>query len=184
MRFSSMWRPVLLGAVVSIFAATAHAQGSATNFDQLSVLVQSGDRLTVTGASGGVVEGRVLDLTSSTLTLQVDGQPRQFLLDDVRTISRQQHADVGKGAAWGFGVGAGLALVGYAQTGGCSSCGAVIVAGTVMTGAIGAGIGAVFATATVHDHVIFSKPGTANVKLSAGPIVDRNHRGVMLTARW
>jgi len=184
MRFQSTWRSALPGTLVLALAASAHAQALATNFDQLSVLVQGGDRLTVTGTSGGVVEGRILDLTSSSLTLKVDGQPRQFLLDDVRTITRPQHASLGKGAAWGFGIGAGWAFVSLAGSGGCSSCGGLITFATLMTGAMGAGIGTGFAAATVRDHVIFSRPGTGNVKLSAGPIVDRNHTGVMLTARW
>jgi hypothetical protein len=125
-------------------------------------------------------------VTSSTLTLKVDGQPRQFLLDDVRTISRQEHANVHKAAAWGFGAGAALGLLGLPGTE-CrigAGCAATAVSLSLLLGGMGAGIGAGFAAATVHDHVIFSKPGTSNVKLSAGPIVDRNHTGVMLTARW
>ena len=182
MRFQLTCRPALLGVVVLAFAISAYAQRPAADFGQLGVLVYTGDRVTVTGSSGGVVEGRILDLSPSKLTIKVDGQPRQFLLDDVRTISRQQHASIGKGAAWGFGIGAGLGLWTYASVARC--CGGLIFAGTVLTGAMGAGIGAGFAAATMTDHVVFAKPGTGNVKLSAGPIIGRNNAGVMLTAQW
>jgi hypothetical protein len=184
MRFQSVWRPILLSAAVLALGTHAFAQGIATNFDQLGVLVKGGDSITMTGSSGGVFEGRILDVSPSTLTLDVGGHAREFVLDDVRTISRSQHASLGKGAAWGFGIGAGWALVGLSASGNCNSCGGIITTITLTTGAMGAGIGTGIAAVTVRDHVIFANPSTSSVKWSAGPILGRERAGVKMTVRW
>jgi hypothetical protein len=186
MHVQSLWRLALLGAAALTIAGSAHAQATANDFERLSRLVKDGDRVSVTGSSGGIVEGNILDVRPSALTLKVDGQPREFLLDDVRTISRQQHANIQKGAWWGFGIGVGLGLAGLPATE-CrlgAECAQVALTMPLMVGGISAAIGAGFAAATTRDRVIFVRSGIGNVKLSAGPIVDRTHTGVRLTARW
>jgi len=186
MHVQSLWRLALLSAAALTVAGSAHAQTTANNFEQLSLLVKSGDRVSVTGSSGGIVEGRILDVRPSAMTLNVNGQPKEFMLDDVRAISRRQHADLGKAAWWGFGIGVGLGLAGLPATE-CrlgAECAQVALTMPLMVGGISAAIGAGFAAATTRDRVVFVRPGTGNIKLAAEPIVDRTHAGVRLTARW
>jgi hypothetical protein len=184
MRLQSIWRQALLSGVVLALAAGASAQQPATNFEQLSVLVKDGDRVAVSGTSGGVVEGKILDLSLSTLTLKVDGHPQKFLLDDVRTISRQQHANVHKAAWWGFGIGATVGLLALPATE-CRlgpDCARTAAMMSLLNGGIFAGIGAGFAAATVRDKVIFERQ--SGVKLSFAPVVGRERAAMLLTARW
>ena len=184
MRIHTIWRPALLGALLFSLATAANAQTSLDTFDDLRTVVKAGDRMTVTGASGGVFDGRLLDLTPTTIALKVDGVRREFAIDDVRSISRRQHANVRKGAWWGFGIGAGLGLLGLPATE-CRlgpECGtAALRIGAVM-GGLGAAIGAGFAASTVTDRVIFEP--RSGVKISFAPMVERQARGVRMSVRF
>jgi hypothetical protein len=176
---------VICGAI-ALMASIAHAQDIPTSFDQLRVLVKPGDTVTVTDGSGGVMQGRILDLSSATLGLQVDGQRREFSADDVRTIRQRRHANLATGAKWGFGIGTGFGLFSLAAaTRGdrCDGCLPLILIGSAFYGGMGAGIGVGVAAAIVRPHVIFARPD-ASVKLSVSPMVGRERTGIMLTARW
>ena len=186
MLLQSMRRPDLLGALVLVFAATAaQAQEIASNFDQLRVVVKPGDIVTVRASSGGLMRGRVLDLSSAALGLQVDGQRHELSMDAVSAITQGRHANLESGAKWGFGIGAGLALTmaAIASARGRCDCLPLFFIGGAIYGGIGAGIGVGIAATTVHEHMIFANPG-ASAKLNVQPIVRGGRKGLMLTARW
>jgi hypothetical protein len=184
MRIHTIWRPALLGALLFFLATAANAQTPPDTFDSLRSVVKAGDRITVTGASGGVFDGRLLDLTPTTIALDVDDMRREFAIDDVRSISRRQHANVRKGAWWGFGIGAGFGLLGLPATE-CRvgpDCGTAALKIGVVMGGLGAAIGAGFAASTVADRVIFEP--RSGVKVSFAPMVDRQARGVRMSVRF
>jgi hypothetical protein len=184
MRIRTIWRPALLGALLFFLATAANAQTPPDTFDGLRSVVKAGDRITVTGASGGVFDGRLLDLTPTTIALDVDDMRREFAIDDVRSISRRQHASVSKAAWWGFGIGAALGgLVGL--TSDCRlgpDCAGPAAKGGLLLGGIFAGVGAGFAASTVADRVIFEP--RSGVKVSFAPMVDRQARGVRMSVRF
>jgi hypothetical protein len=185
MRIHTIVRPALVAAVLVFLATTVNAQAPIDTFDGLQKHVKAGDRITVTGGSGGVFEGRLLDLSISTLTVNVDGMPREFSIDDVRSITRARHADVRKTAWWGFGIGAGLGLIALPASE-CrigADCAATAARMAFVTGGLFAAAGAGFAAATPRNTVIFARAGSG-AKLSLAPVVSRERLGAQVSVRF
>jgi len=179
-------RPVLLAvALVASLVRAAGAQDVATSFEQLRPLLKAGELVTVTDSSGSAVKGRVIDLSPATLKLQSEQASLEFALVDVREISQKRRLKLSTGAAWGFGVAAGVAslrlLPAFNQ--GCRDCAASMGGAILMTGAMGAAVGAAVAAAVVTTHVVFvntsSKP-----KVTFAPLVDRDRRGAQVSLRF
>jgi hypothetical protein len=87
-------RHAIAAAVIALLCASAApaqtmteaGPGVATSFEQLRVLARSGDTVTLTDASFSPVSGRIDTLTSSTLSLVVNGIRRNFEPSDVTAI--------------------------------------------------------------------------------------------------
>ena len=90
---------LLLLIVASAPPAAAQTAGS---FEQLAVLVESGDRITVTDSSGREHTGRIIDLSPSGLELWTDGARQDFREPHVYTISQVRWDTLGNGAWFGF----------------------------------------------------------------------------------
>ena len=110
-----MKSPIATTVMVLVFAASAAAQdnevGVAASFEQLQVLVTPGNTVTVTDPAGSVTSGRIDSLSSSALSLLVDGTRRTFSDIDVSTIRQRRGDSLANGAWWGFGVGVGLVVL-------------------------------------------------------------------------
>ena len=185
MHSHTICRAALVAAALFFLATTAYAQDPSDTFEGLQSVIQAGDHISVTGGSGGLFDGTLLDLSTTTLTLKVDGIPRVFSIDDVRFITRPQHLNVRSGAWWGLGIGAGLGLVGLPATE-CrigAGCAGAAVALTGLFGGLGAAIGAASAATTVTDQLIFARRGYG-AKLSFAPLVDRARRGVQMSVKF
>lgn len=178
----SFTQPTLLAVVfLASLGSAAGAQSPATSFGQLRALVKAGDVVTVTDNAGDIVKGRIVDVSPNRLTI-VDGRLRDFAVADVRRIAQQRHASLGKGAAWGAGFGAGMALLmsGYDFSSYRAPYAYVI---GLKFGALGAAAGAGLAAATIGEHVIFANPANGT-NLTLTPLVDRERRGVRMSVRF
>ena len=98
-------------------AASADAQELAGTFEQLRVLVKTGDALTVTDGAGQPVRGKLAHLSASSLVLNVSGTNREFQSAEVNTIEKRGSDSLRNGALIGMAVGAGLAALAMAATG-------------------------------------------------------------------
>jgi hypothetical protein len=182
-------RLAVASGVCVIFLAGAtrvEAQGVASTFEQLSVLVKQGDKITVVDASGVKADGRVGLLSGGTLTITTPSGMRHLGEADVAEIRQRRPDSLKNGAIIGAvcattwyvrmaaimsGVDEGGVQVGSAITGG-------VVIGT-LGAAAGAGIDAMIA----HKQVIYRKGShTASVTLS--PLVGRGRRGAAVTVRF
>ena len=67
------WRTAALCLLFVAGARAAGAQHVATSFEQLAVLVNRGDHVTVADDAGREIHGKIADLSPSALTLVVDG---------------------------------------------------------------------------------------------------------------
>ena len=112
------------------------AQGQATSFDQLSVLVRPGDKVTVTPTTGSPFSGRIASLSGSGLKLRVGKELRELQELDVATVRHRRPDSLRNGALWGLGIGAATGMV---ACGRCHVGPGLVVAG--LYGGIGAGIG-------------------------------------------
>src|SRR5262245_18422832 len=107
-------RAACAGLLLAVSAAQASAQDVARSFEQLQVLVQPGDTVTVRDAQGAEKKGRITSLTDAALTVAQGDGTRAFHEADVATIDQRRGDPLKNGALWGLGVGMGLAGLGIA----------------------------------------------------------------------
>jgi len=170
-------------ALLLTIVGTADAQELASSFDQLRVVVKSGDVLAVTGGDGHLFRGRLVSLSASTMDLiAADGTRRALGEEDVRTIRISRPDSLGNGAKTGFAVGGGLGLLaGLAflhEFGGESFI--VVAEVAALYGGLGAGIGVGIDALISSNDVIFFRPG-GKATLRVAPILGRQARGMRLT---
>ena len=163
-----------------------HTDRPRASFDQLSVLVKPGDKITVVDARGVRTDGRVGLLSRGTLTLTTPFGMRQLGELDVAEIRQRRGDSLKNGAIIGAvsattyyviigalfaGMDGGDVLVGQAITGG------VVFAG--LGAAAGAGIDALI----TRRQVIYRK-GSHESSVTLSPLVGRGRRGAAITVRF
>lgn len=152
---------------------TAAAQGIATSYQELRLLVRAGDKVTVVDHTGQKVSGRITDLSSTSLALVVDGRPREWRETEVATITQRRGDSLTNGALIGLGTGAGISAIGIA----ISSANDVyddvnageVAAVIALYAAIGAGIGAGIDALISRHRVIFERESGPAVSLMIAP---------------
>jgi hypothetical protein len=157
-------RVLFPGLAVLSLAVASEAQELAGTFDQLRVLVKTGDTVRVTDSHGQELRGPIVELSPSSLALQVAGSRRSLLEHEIVAIHQRRNDSLANGAKWGFLVGAGLGVLGGLTVvreydGGGS---ALIPMLGLVYGAIGAGAGAGIDAMHTGDQVIFAWRGKAS----------------------
>jgi hypothetical protein len=177
------------GAVFLILCAggtRVEAQGVASSFDQLGVLVQPGDKISVVDVTGREAEGRIGKLSRDMLTLVTEAGPRQFGEVDVAKIRQRRDDSLTNGAIIGAAAGTAYFLTMVALLGD-SDGGEVIVstavAGGVLFAAMGAGAGAGIDALITRRQVIYQKPAGGN-RVSVSPLFGHGRRGAAVTVSF
>ena len=168
--------PLLLTLLLLTAAATppANAQ-TASSFEQLGLLVRSGDRVTVTDSAGREQTGSIIDLSRTMLTLRIDGARHDFRPTSVSTIRQWRSDSLKQGALIGLAAGAVTAaafFVPYPESSGSVTAVFVGLFAAAGTG-VGVGIDALIPT----RQVIFRSP-TAARRVTVAPILTSNRQGV------
>lgn len=169
-------------ACVFLAATSAQAQELAGTFEQLRVLVKAGDTLTVTDTAGQPVRGKLVNLSSSSLSLNVSGTARDFQKVDVNTITRRGSDSLKNGALIGMLVGGGLAALAIAVDGEYADAGVLVAAALIYSG-VGAGIGAGIDALIEGQRVIYANPGSSRARLSVAPVLRGPRKGVLVSLR-
>jgi hypothetical protein len=101
-----------------------NVQTVATSFEQLRTLVKNGDSVTVTDPMGNEIQGKIANLSASSLAVLVSGTRRDLLESEVGTIQQRRSDSLANGAAWGavVGAGAGFGIVMVAMVAICNGC--------------------------------------------------------------
>jgi hypothetical protein len=178
-------RVLSAGLLLALLAGPAEAQQLAGSFDQLQVLVKTGDTVRVTDSRGEEVRGSIADLSSSSLALKVGGSRRTFLEGDIASIHQRRNDSLANGAKWGFAVGAGLGVLGgitIASEYGSGGAAFIPILGMVY-GAIGAGAGAGIDAMHRSEQVIYGRRGAPS-KLTLHPILTADRKGVLASLRF
>jgi hypothetical protein len=163
------------------------AQAPARSFEQLQVLVAPGETLSVTDATGREVTGRLAELTSAALTLELDGGARTWEVADVRRV-RQRHGDsLLNGTLIGAGVGAGL--IGTAIVVECSrddtTCDGFAALAFAIYTAAGAGVGALVDAAIRGRRVVFEAPPPGpSPSVALAPVVSPHGAALHVLVRF
>jgi hypothetical protein len=169
---------ILLLAVLTLAAGEeVRAQGPATSFDQLSVLVDRGDKVRVTPSSGKPFSGRIVGLSASELTLRVGDELRRLKEADVSAIRHRRQDSLRNGALWGLGAGATAGMVA------CGRChigpGLAVAA---LYGGLGAGIGVGIDALIEGKVTVFEGLGKSRVVLR--PQLTPSHKGATVSVQW
>lgn len=160
------------------------AQGVASSFDQLSVLVKPGDKITVVDLAGREAEGRIGMLSRDRLRLVTPAGPWELGEVDVAQIRQRRSDSLQNGAIIGAAAGAGyglalLAIAASANDGGGPIPAGVVTGMVVFTG-IGAAAGAGIDALIARKQVIYRKPPGEN-RFSVSPLLGRGRRGAAVT---
>ena len=151
-----------------------------SSFEQLQVLVKPGDKIYVTDSAGKTTEGRIRDLSSSSLVLDVKGSRHDWLQADVREIAQWRGDSLKNGALIGLATGAILtgilAGVTCSYEEGCDPAG--ITAGIAFSAGIGAAIGVGFDAMISTKQIIFRGRNQTTARFQIRPIINRSDKGV------
>ena len=179
-----MLHVVRIVALITLVAASAEAQELAGTFDQLQVLVKPGDTLTVTDDAGERIRGKLSQLSTSSLVLNVSGTQREFQSDEVKRIEKRGPDSLKNGALIGLAIGAGIAGLGIAASVNSSDAdaGLFVIAGLIYSG-IGAGIGVGIDALVEGRRVIYARSSGTSGKLTVVPVFSGPRKGVLVSLR-
>lgn len=161
-----------------LVAATADAQQVAGTFDQLRVLVKPGDTLTITDTAGQRLRGKLAELSSASLVLEVSGTRRVFPGTEVDIIEKRGSDSLKNGALIGLSVGAGVFGPFAGASTGDWGYGALAA---VLYGGIGAGIGVGVDALIEGQRVIYAASPSTRTSFHITPILSRSRKGVLVT---
>jgi hypothetical protein len=173
-----------IAALLILVAPSAEAQELAGTFEQLRVLVKAGDTLTVTDGAGQRVQGKLSNLSSSSLALIVSGTSREFQSGEVSTIEKRGSDSLKNGALTGFAIGGLIGAAGMIALAGTADNPAALVAvGALMYGGIGAGIGTGIDALIEGRRVIYARSSSAGTTLTVAPMLSGRRKGVLVSLR-
>lgn len=169
--------------VLAACVAAADAQELAGSFDQLRVLVKTGDKITVTDDAGRETTGRIAELSSSSLALLVGDERRDLQATEIDTIRQRRGDSLANGAKWGFGIGAILGFAGslaVASQEDVEDDVAIVAISTLFYGAVGAGIGVGVDAMNSAEQVIYVRRAASADRLTVRPLLTRQRQGAMV----
>ena len=167
----------LVLAAVAVTASIADAQG--VTFDRLALQLNQGDSVIVTHSDGRRLRGRIVDLSASTLALQIDGLRRDLDGSDISVIRHRERDSLENGAAIGFGSGVAISVSLFALFGGLDQAGIVFFYSSLF-GAAGAGIGAGLDAMHQEPRVVY-RAAPSNRRIAVSPVVSPERQGVSVS---
>ena len=165
--------------LVAATATAPLAEAQSLSFDRLALQLNQGDRITVTGSDGRELQGRIVDLSSSTLSLETAGLRRDLSGGDVSVIRRRERDSLKNGAAIGFASGAAIIVGLFARSGELDHAGIVFFYSSLF-GAAGAGIGAGLDALHESSRVIYSTT-PSNRRFAVAPLLSRDSGGLSVS---
>jgi hypothetical protein len=184
---------VTIGGIVFLLLCVggtrAGAQGVASSFDQLSVLVKPGDKISVVDVTGRETDGRIGTLSRDALTLVTEAGPRVLAEADVGKIRQRRGDPLRNGAIIGAAAGGsfGLTMLWLVESGRFGDGGGVqpgsVVTGLMYFTGIGAAIGVGMDALIARRQVIYQKPAGGS-KVSVSPLFGHGRRGAAVSIKF
>ncbi len=172
-----MVRIIALVLVAATLTASL-AEAQTVSYDRLAFRLNAGDRITVTNSAGQELQGRFVDLSSSTLSLQADGRRHDLNRSDVSTVQVRHRDSLKNGALLGFMLGAvaGAGLVGRSA----DAYPVVKLSIASLFGGAGAGIG-VGVDALHQGSKVVYRASPSNRRLAVSPVLSRERHGLSVS---
>ena len=162
------------------------AQDVASSFEQLTVLVKPGDKISVVDVTGREAGGRIGTLSRDALTLVTEAGPRRLGEGDVAQVRQRRDDSLKNGAIIGAVAGAAYFVTAAAllrdSDGGDVIVGTAIAGGVLFAGmgaAAGVGIDALIA----RRQVIYQKPGGGS-RVSVAALFSHGHLGAAVSVNF
>jgi hypothetical protein len=162
------------------------AQGVASSFEQLGVLVKPGDKITVVDVTGRDLEGRVGKLSRDTLTVTTPAGPRELGEVDVAEIRQRRDDSLKNGAIIGAVAGAAYFVTAAALLSDSDGGDVIVgtaVAGGVMFAGLGAAAGVGIDALITRKQVIYRKSAHGTT-VGLAPLFGRGRRGAAVTVKF
>ena len=166
-------------AMPSLSAAQAPSETPTAAFHELPLLLSLGDRMTVTDDTGRELQGELIDLSPSALSVLVDDTRYDLQETDIAAVRQRRPDSLKDGALWGFMAGAAI-ISGLMLSSGCSFHPTGVLAAIGVYGGLGAGIGAGVDSAHVGSRVVYDTRGSSR-RVSVAPLISRDRKGVAVS---
>ena len=161
-----------LWLVVVATLADAPASAQSVSFRELGAAVKEGDSVVVRDLAGNTVRGTVSGVSSSVLSVRVNGVAREWPATDVAEVRRRGDS-WRNGALWGLAIGGGTAVVlgGYtfalcANEGG-ADCPQLKTQSVLIPLVAGVGIGLLVDALKSGETVVYKQPAVTVVPMVA-----------------
>ena len=165
----------------------AAAQTSAGAFSDLSGSLKRGRTVSVTDDAGRKVEGRLIDVSTTSLKLRVDGKEETLPQSRVQRVAERRHM-TGRYSLIGLALGAGIGVIAGLGTDtdcfGCLSRGDTTAAATMVFGGLGAGVGAVVGRFVARERVVYRADPRQALTMTIVPLTSARGTGVLATVRF
>jgi hypothetical protein len=179
------WNVGVLAVCLMGLPSTSVGQGVARSFDELRLLVKAGDTVYVTeGAAERAA--RIIDISSSSMTVSTDGAPRELTQERVTRIRQRRPDSLWNGAAIGAGVLLGAGLIGASSAGATDDCDAQCwTVNGLLYGGLGALAGMGVDALIKGKKTIYAPAGPGpSAQVVVSPLVYREKKGVRVQVRF
>lgn len=153
---AKMRRAVL--ALLVLCPALGLAQVPARSADQLKLVMDEGQKVTITDRTGHETTGRLVTIAEETISLQVQNETVRWELADIRRIQKREADPLGNGILIGALIGAGVTGAGVAYWCSHEDCGPGALVSVALWGTAGAGIGALIDAAHAKTRTVYEAP--------------------------
>lgn len=179
-----LWFPMVAAVAVimampSWSAAQEPPEPPTAVFQDLPLLVNLGDRVTVTDDTGRELQGELIDISPSALSVLVDDMRHDLQEANITRIRQRRPDSLMNGTLIGLLSGALFTVVSAAAVEGEGGP-LVVVAGAAITGGIGAGIGALVDYERVGSRVVYDARNSSR-RVTVAPLLARHQKGVAVT---
>jgi hypothetical protein len=170
-------RGIAIAALV-LCPAFGHAQAPARSADQLKLVVDEGQQVTVTDRSGRETSGRLIRLAEDGVSLQVRDATLDWQLADIQRIQKREVDSLTNGVLIGAVIGAGTAggLLVYPCTH-VAECGGEVAAFVALWGSVGAGLGALVDSMRAGNRTVYEAL-PQRTSISVAPAVTPNTKAL------
>lgn len=188
--FANSTRLWLSGALLflALMPRSALAQTPARSFADLQSILKIGDEVQITDSGGKTSQGTIVNVSTGSLGLTVDGRQRDLSEATIREVKRRRPDLWWNGILIGAVVGTVAGAVVKQRNCGSTDCGegGLVDPGFYVFGAaIGAGAGALVDRSIKRFDTLFARPSPASVpRFSLLPVLSRSTKGLQLSVTF
>ena len=181
-----MWLPMVAAVAVavvmpSLSAAQEPPETPTQVFQDLPLFVSLGERVTVTDNTGRELQGEIIDISPSALSVLVDDTRHDIQEANITRIRQRRPDSLKNGTLIGLLAGALFGGLGMAGSGGEPGAEPLVVlAAAGLFGGAGAGVGALVDLGRVGSSVVYETRSSSR-RVSVAPLLARDRTGVAVS---